>query len=137
MFDRLGSIQFDPIEIAGRNHDLVLLSRVAGYRRELTDRLLYEERSLYETYNKGLSLVPTAELPWYRIAWDRARLMHDGGAFDEHAPLVEELLDRIRTTGPSHVTEPTACSGGAARLSCGWGRRREYGRSTGWRATCR
>src|SRR5438874_3611489 len=97
VFDRLGSIQFDPIEIAGRNHDLVLLSRVAGYRREMTDRLLYEERTLFETNNKGLSLVPTAELPWYRIAWDRARLRHDSGAFDEHAPLVEELLDRIRT----------------------------------------
>ena len=30
VFDRLGSIQFDPIEVAGRNHDLVLLARVAG-----------------------------------------------------------------------------------------------------------
>lgn len=100
VFERLGSIQFDPIEIAGRNHDLVLLARVPGYRRDQTDRLLYEERSLFETYNKGLSLVPTAELPWYRINWDRARRNHEGGTFDEHAPLVEELLERIRTTGP-------------------------------------
>jgi uncharacterized protein YcaQ len=100
VFARLGSIQFDPIEIAGRNHDLVLLARVPGYRREHTDRLLYEERSLFETYNKGLSIVPTAELPWYRVNWDRARHTHDGGAFDEHAPLVEELLERIRETGP-------------------------------------
>src|SRR6476659_8117998 len=95
VFDRLGSIQFDPIEIAGRNHDLVLLARVRDYRRDQTDRLLYETRALYETYNKGLSLVPTAELPWYRVAWDRSRLRHDGEAFDEHAPLVEELLTRI------------------------------------------
>ncbi|HLO36339.1 MAG TPA: crosslink repair DNA glycosylase YcaQ family protein, partial [Candidatus Deferrimicrobium sp.] len=100
VFDRLGSIQFDPIEVAGRNHDLVLLSRVAGYRREMTDRLLYEERALFETYNKGLSLVPTEHLPWYRVAWDRARDRHEEGAFDEHAPLVEELLGRIRETGP-------------------------------------
>jgi uncharacterized protein YcaQ len=100
VFDRLGSIQFDPIEIAGRNHDLVLLARVAGYRREMTDELLYAERVLYETYNKGLSIVPTADLPWYRVAWDRARRQHDGGAFDEHAPLVAELMNRIRTTGP-------------------------------------
>jgi uncharacterized protein YcaQ len=105
VFDRLGSIQFDPIEIAGRNHDLVLLSRVAGYRREMTDRLLYEERSLFETYNKGLSLVPTAELPWYRIAWDRARLRHEERVLDEHAALVDELLDRIRTTGPMASTD--------------------------------
>ncbi len=110
VFERLGSIQFDPIEIAGRNHDLVLLARVPDYRREMTDRLLYEERALFETYNKGLSLVPTADLPWYRVAWDRARQRHDHGAFDEHAPLVEELLGRIRETGPmsSIDVEPRA-----------------------------
>jgi uncharacterized protein len=110
VFERLGSIQFDPIEIAGRNHDLVLLARVPGYRREMTDRLLYEERALFETYNKGLSLVPTAELPWYRVAWDRARQRHDQEAFGEHAPLVEELLGRIRESGPmsSIDVEPRA-----------------------------
>jgi uncharacterized protein len=110
VFARLGSIQFDPIEIAGRNHDLVLLARVRDYRREMTERLLYEERALFETYNKGLSLVPTAELPWYRLAWDRARRRHDQEAFGEHAPLVEELLGRIRETGPmsSIDVEPRA-----------------------------
>jgi uncharacterized protein YcaQ len=105
VFDRLGSIQFDPIEIAGRNHDLVLLARVAGYRREMTDQLLYAERALYETYNKGLSIVPTADLPWYRVNWDRARHRHEGGTFDEHAPLVAELMDRISTTGPMSATD--------------------------------
>ena len=69
---RLGSLQFDPLEVAGRNHDLVLLARIEGYRREWTDALLYRDRAIYETYNKGLSLVPTAELPYYRIAWDRS-----------------------------------------------------------------
>src|SRR5438105_4617264 len=100
--DRLGSLQFDPLEIAGRNHDLVLLSRIAGYRREWTEHWLYEDRRLYETYNKGLSIVPTAELPWYRLTWDRShdRLHRAGEAFDVHAPLVEELLTRIRERGP-------------------------------------
>ena len=100
VMDRLGSLQFDPLEIAGRNHDLVLLARVSGYRREWTDHWLYEDRRLYETYNKGLSIVPVAEMPWYRLTWDRDRAEHEGGAFDEHAPLVEELLGRIRDGGP-------------------------------------
>jgi hypothetical protein len=103
--DRIGSLQFDPLEVAGRNHDLVLLARVAGYERAWTDRLLYDERVLFEAYNKGLSLLPTAELPWYRLTWDRARAEHDGGAFDEHAPLVEELLERIRANGPLSSTD--------------------------------
>ena len=105
VFGRLGSVQFDPIDVAGRNHDLVLLSRIAGYRCETTERLLYEERWVYETYNKSLSLVPTAELPWYRHTWDQAHAEHRGGAFDEHAPLVEELLERIRSGGPMSATD--------------------------------
>ncbi|HYC07295.1 MAG TPA: crosslink repair DNA glycosylase YcaQ family protein, partial [Candidatus Binatia bacterium] len=103
--ERFGSLQFDPLEVAGRNHDLVLLSRVAGYRREWTDELLYERRVLFEAYNKGLSILPIAELPWHRYTWDRARAEHEGGAFDEHAPLVEELLARIRTDGRLSSTD--------------------------------
>lgn len=103
--DRLGSLQFDPLEVAGRNHDLVLLARIRDYRREWTDALLYEERRLYETYNKGLSLVPTAELPWYRVTWDRNHVEHSGAAFDVHAPLVEELLGRIRRDGALSSTD--------------------------------
>jgi len=97
--DRLGSLQFDPLEVAGRNHDLVLLARIGGYRREWTDHWLYEDRRLYETYNKSLNIVPVAELPWYRWIWDRAQVRHTARAFDEHAPLVEELLGRMREQG--------------------------------------
>lgn len=103
--DRVGSLQFDPLEIAGRNHDLVLLARVRGYRRAWTDRWLYDDRVLYETYNKMFSIVPTAELPFYRITWDRGHARHSGEAFDEHGPLVEELLARIRTEGPLSSTD--------------------------------
>jgi uncharacterized protein YcaQ len=105
VFDRLGSIQFDPLEVAGRNHDLVLAARIAGYRRAWTDALLYDERWLYETYNKGLSLVPTTELPWYRITWDRNLERLGNEAFVEHKALVEELLDRIRRDGPLSATD--------------------------------
>jgi uncharacterized protein len=97
--DQIGSLQFDPLEVAGRNHDLVLLSRIAGYRREWTDHWLYTDRRLYETYNKSLNIVPVAELPLYRWIWDREGRHHGPRAFDEHAPLVEELLGRIREQG--------------------------------------
>jgi hypothetical protein len=97
--ERLGSLQFDPLEVAGRNHDLVLLARIGGYRREWTDHWLYKDRRLYETYNKSLQIVPVAELPLYRYIWDRMRKRHEAQAFDEHAPLIEELLGRIRENG--------------------------------------
>jgi uncharacterized protein YcaQ len=105
VFERLGSIQFDPLDVTGRNHDLVLAARIDGYDRAWTDALLYDERWLYETYNKGLSLVPTAELPWYRITWDRGHAWHKDTTFREHDALVEELLERIRRDGPMSSTD--------------------------------
>jgi uncharacterized protein len=68
VFRRLGSVQFDPLAVAGRNHDLVLHARVADYDPAWCDELLYGRRELFEAYNKSLSLLPTGELPWYRTS---------------------------------------------------------------------
>jgi len=108
--ERLGSLQFDPLDVTGRNHDLILAARIAGYQRAWTDGLLYDQRRLYETYNKGLSLVPTDELPWYRVDWDRNHVEHGQATFIEHRDLVDELLDRIRRDGllSSTDVEPRA-----------------------------
>src|SRR3954452_24058899 len=50
---RWGSVQFDPIAVAGRSHDLVLHARVAGYVPGWSDEL-YEQHAIFEAYNKGL-----------------------------------------------------------------------------------
>ncbi|MFY9933481.1 MAG: crosslink repair DNA glycosylase YcaQ family protein, partial [Streptosporangiaceae bacterium] len=55
VFERFGSIQFDPIAVAGRNHDLALHARVAGYEPAWCD-VLYERREIFEATNKALSL---------------------------------------------------------------------------------
>ncbi len=98
--DRLGSLQFDPLAVAGRNHDLILHARIEGYRGGWTDHLLYDRRLLFEAHNKGLSILPTRELPWHRMTWDRARHAHDRETFLRHADHVTELLERIRRDGP-------------------------------------
>ncbi|MFI5262599.1 MAG: DNA glycosylase AlkZ-like family protein [Candidatus Limnocylindrales bacterium] len=100
VFDALGSIQFDPLAVAGRNHDLVLHARVAGYEPAWTDALLYERRTLFEAHNKALCLLPLEELPAYRIAWDRGRVVHERGTMPDHQDLATHILDRIRTEGP-------------------------------------
>jgi uncharacterized protein YcaQ len=95
VFRRLGSIQFDPLAVAGRNHDLVLHARVADYDPAWCEELLYERRELFEAYNKGLSLVPTSELPWFRtVSVSSQRILA------EHADVADEVLERIRADGP-------------------------------------
>ncbi len=100
VFERLGSIQFDPLAVAGRNHDLVLHARVRDYDPAWTNELLYERRELFEAYNKGLSLLPTSELPWHRHTWDTFRVQHEAAYFTRHVETVEHLLARIRDEGP-------------------------------------
>jgi uncharacterized protein YcaQ len=91
---RLGSIQFDPLAVAGRNHDLVLHARVADYDPVWCEQL-YERREIFEAYNKGLSLVPVAELPWFRglLVRRAPQLLAD------NADVAERVLERIRAEG--------------------------------------
>ena len=95
VFRRLGSIQFDPLAVAGRSHDLVLHARVAGYDPAWCD-LLYERREIFEAFNKGLSLVPIADLPWFRVRSSR----HAARVLGENAEVAERVLERVRSEGP-------------------------------------
>src|SRR2546421_9113569 len=99
VFRRLGSIQFDPLSVAGRNHDLVLHARVADYDPAWCEELLYVRRELFEAYNKGLSLLPTSELPWFRVAW-RIEERYEAEVLAEHRDFAKAVLDRIRAEGP-------------------------------------
>ena len=100
--ERLGFLQFDPLEVPGaRNHDLVLHARIAGYRREWTDGWLYgPDRRLIELYNKGLNLVPLAELPHYRVTWDRNAPIYRDGILREQAAVADAILEAIERDGP-------------------------------------
>jgi uncharacterized protein len=95
VFRKLGSIQFDPLAVAGRNHDLVLHARVAGYDPAWCDAL-YERREVFEAYNKGLSLVPVSDFRWFRATLSRnaARVL------DENADVAKRVLERLRADGP-------------------------------------
>jgi hypothetical protein len=95
VFRRLGSIQFDPLAVAGRTHDLVLHARVAGYEPAWCD-LLYERREIFEAFNKGLSLVPMGELPWFRVTSSR----NASRVLAENADVAGRVLERIRAEGP-------------------------------------
>jgi uncharacterized protein YcaQ len=99
VFGRLGSIQFDPIAVAGRNHDLVLHARVAGYEPAWCD-VLYERREIFEATNKALSFVPTSEFPWFRHVMGRKGPRFHNAALAENATVAERVLERIRVEGP-------------------------------------
>jgi uncharacterized protein len=106
VFRKLGSIQFDPLAVAGRNHDLVLHGRVADYEPGWCDEL-YERRQIFEAYNKGLSLVPSSEFPWFRGVLTRTAPR----VLAENAEVAERVLERIRAEGPLSALDFERASG--------------------------
>jgi len=104
VLDRLGLLQFDPLEVPGaRNHDLVLHARIDGYRREWCERWLYSndgDRRLFEIYNKSLNIIPISELPHHRVSWGRYAEAYEAGILREHADVAHNILQRIATEGP-------------------------------------
>jgi uncharacterized protein YcaQ len=59
----LGCLQLDPISVVERPHYLIPWSRLGNYDRADLDRLLWEERSLFEYWAHAASIVLTEEYP--------------------------------------------------------------------------
>lgn len=61
---RLQAIQYDPLNVVGRNPDLVLQSRVSGYRPQMLQRELYKKRTLVDGFDKMLCIYPAEDYPY-------------------------------------------------------------------------
>ena len=99
-FERLRSIQFDPIAPVGCNHDLVLQARVPGYRIGDWQKLAYDERHLYDGWDKQASLVPFEGWPLRRYIYSVHRRWFEKKIFEEHKEAVDVILKEITDRGP-------------------------------------
>jgi len=63
---RVGCIQFDPLDIVGHNSELVLQSRILGFRRAMLQELLYDERQLLDGYDKMMAIYSVQDWPRFR-----------------------------------------------------------------------
>lgn len=77
---KLGFVQLDSINTVARAHDLILFSRLEGYRPTALTRMLEKERSLFEGWTHDASAIPTA---WYRH-W-KPRFVRDRARIESHA----------------------------------------------------
>ena len=86
----VGCIQFDPINIVGRNPDLVLQSRVKDYRPHMLDELLYSDRNLLDGWDKMASIYAMEDWPNFtrRREWLREHI-------HERRPPQEALADTL------------------------------------------
>lgn len=93
-----GCIQYDPVDVCGRNAELTLQSRVKGFTKQMLDDLLYRDRLLVDYSDKELSVWPGEDWPFF--ARYRERSMAQGRSFAGIPELEEEALRYIRENGP-------------------------------------
>ena len=82
-----GCIQFDPIDVCGKNAELVLQSRVKGFTKDMPYELLYNDRKLLDYFDKNLSIIPVENWKYYEREreahrnWERSheeiKMVHD------------------------------------------------------------
>ena len=88
---KVGCIQFDPLDAAGRNADLVLQARMKRYQRDDLYRLLYEDRRLFDCWDKNMSICRVEDWPCFEPFRQRYRPW-----LKKHEAAVQEVKDYLR-----------------------------------------
>ena len=68
-----GCIQFDPIDVCGKNHELVLQSRIKGFTSDMLYKLLYEDRKLIDYLDKNMSIFSVYDWPYFKRSREKAK----------------------------------------------------------------
>ena len=93
-----GCIQYDPVDVCGKNAELTLQSRVKGFKKSMLQDLLYKNRLLIDYADKELSIWPTEDWPYFSSY--RSRSHELGDTFDGLAELKEQAISFIKENGP-------------------------------------
>jgi len=95
----VGCIQFDPINVVGRNPDLVLQSRVANYHPALLEELLYTERQLLDGWDKMAAIYLTTDWPYFarRRVYMRER---QDARYNLPEETMSAVMEAVRERGP-------------------------------------
>lgn len=67
VFDQIKTIQYDPLNVVGRNSDLVLQSRIKNYKANYLDELLYKDRLLIDGWDKMMSIYSISDWPYFNL----------------------------------------------------------------------
>ncbi len=110
----LGFVQWDPVNVVAPSHVLSLWSRIGNFRRSDLERLLWDEKKLFEHWSHAASIVLTEDYPlFYSLmrrypeslskSWggwrDRARTW-----LPQHAELRKTILRELKK-GPLRLSE--------------------------------
>lgn len=103
---QVGCIQYDPIDVCGKNAELVLQPRIQGFTKSILDELLYQDRLLVDYPDKIMAIISARDWPYFERYREAAR---------QHAmryPEMEALTEQVRT----HIQHHGAISSDGLKL---------------------
>ena len=92
-----GCIQYDPIDVCGKNHELVLQSRIEGFRKEMLHELLYKDRVLVDWFDKNQAIMSMEDWPYFEH--ERKRIVHNSRHKEEVDKVSDEIYEYIKQNG--------------------------------------
>jgi len=102
-----GGLQLDSINVAARAHELTVWSRFGPYDPAALDRLVYEDRALFEYWSHAACLIADADRP----AWSRAmadyRRRHTGWStwLKANPRVLRRVEGEIKDRGPLSTSD--------------------------------
>jgi uncharacterized protein YcaQ len=96
---RVGCIQFDPLNIAGRNAELVLQARVSDFRPAMLEELLYEDRKLLDGWDKNMSIYSVEDWPYFHRLREASK-RHPRRSSEAVKEIVPQTRKAIGDRGP-------------------------------------
>jgi len=106
IFEKIGILQIDSVNVLVRSHYLPMFSRLGPYRQTVLERAAYgKRRSLFEYWGHEASFLPLATQPLLRWRMDEAKLgvgtwKHIAQIAREQPKVVPLTLQAIRERGP-------------------------------------
>jgi len=100
VIDRLGTVQYDPLNPVGRNADLVFQARIPGYQVDDWQTAAYTDRIIYDAWDKQACLVPVSDWPMRALVREKFRPYHDREILEADAEGAAKILATIDEQGP-------------------------------------
>ena len=103
---QVGCLQYDPIDICGKNAELVLQSRIRGFSKNMLEELLYEDRLLMDYPDKNLAIISIEDWPYFERYRQAAR--QHAESYPQMETLTRQVRDYIQQVGPVSSNELNA-----------------------------
>jgi len=98
--NRVGCIQYDPLNIVGNNPELVLQSRVKDFKPEILEEMLYTDRTLVDDWDKMMAIYPVTDKPHFHYRQLEAAKRDRRRNADHTLAVIPEIRKTIEERGP-------------------------------------